>query len=235
MTEERHDEVRSLLAPYVLGAVSEEETALIRPHLASCEECTREADGLSAAASSLALAVAPAPLPAGFTERVMEQAAEGRPGTDRAGAPRPLWARWHTLGLAALAVVVALLGIGLVDARRDAARERDLLRAALEGSGMAVAGEGGAVGRMIPTSEGGLFVVAGLEPAPEGRDYQLWLLHDCGRRTCPPASGGTFDAADGVTVYETDRPLDEVAGVAVTVEREGGVEAPTSQPVISSV
>jgi hypothetical protein len=237
VTEDRHDEVRGLLAPYVLGAVTEEETALIRPHLVSCDECMREADDLSAAASSLALSVAPASLPAGFSERVLERAVEGRPAARAEAAPgrRPPWLRWQLGGLAALAAVGALLGIGLVDARRDADRERALLRAALERSAMAMAGEGGAVGRMVPTSEGAVLVAAGLEPAPEGRDYQLWLLRDCGETTCPPTSAGTFDGARGLVVYETDRSLDEVVGVAVTLERDGGADAPTTDPVIRTV
>jgi anti-sigma-K factor RskA len=108
-----------------------------------------------------------------------------------------------------------------------------VLRALLRERGMGLSGRNGAVGRMVPTSEGGLFVVAGLRPTPEGRDYQLWLLpRDCAG--CPPTSAGTFDVSDGVATLETERALDDVGGVAVTLEPDGGSPEPTSRPVISS-
>jgi anti-sigma-K factor RskA len=230
----RHEELAGLIGPYVLGAVSDEERELIRSHLMSCEDCMRDADAFEQVSSSLALAVEPEPLPRGFADRVLQQVSAERGAP--AGPPRPAWRRW--LGgrpaiYAALALLVVLLGAGLLDARRDQNRTELVLQALLRQRGMGLRGESGALGRMIPTSEGGLFVVAGLKPTPEGRVYQLWLLaRDCA--SCPPTSAGTFDVSDGVATVETERALDDVGGVAVTLEPDGGSPEPTSRPVISS-
>ena len=72
-------------------------------------------------------------------------------------------------------------------------------------------------------------IVKGLEPAPEGKDYQLWLLGDEA-----PVSGGTFDAEDGFIVLPTDLDAADFSGAAVSVEPDGGSEGPTTEPFLVS-
>ena len=236
MSARSHEELRQLVAPYVLGAVTGEEAALVRDHLVSCEECLAEADGYSTAASSLALAVPPEPLPRGFADRVLARVAEERPSAaeaDRRASPRSRWRLGRVLAYASAALVVGALALGLVDARRDEARARDLVEALVAGEGMELSGDG-AAGRVVPTERGGLFVVAGLDPAPDGRDYQLWVMEDCGGEPCAPESAGTFDASDEPVVVEINRPVEDVVAAAVTLERDGGAAAPTTDPVVTS-
>jgi anti-sigma-K factor RskA len=62
------------------------------------------------------------------------------------------------------------------------------------------------------------------------RDYQLWLLTPAG-----PVSAGVFKPTqDGAAVVQATYPLprDQLTGVAVTEEPEGGLPAPSGTPLI---
>jgi anti-sigma-K factor RskA len=59
----------------------------------------------------------------------------------------------------------------------------------------------------------------------------MWVIPKSGK----PASAGLFQSgSDGSAMHMRSGPVDVAAtgAVAVTVENEGGVEQPTSQPVI---
>ncbi|MCA1708987.1 MAG: zf-HC2 domain-containing protein, partial [Actinobacteria bacterium] len=103
-----HEEIRSLLAAYVMDAVPREEVPAIRAHVLSCEECWNEADSYADALGALAVSVDPAPLPVGFADRVVSEAMGDR---DRAtGRPaRPAWFRRAALSFAAGLAVVAIV------------------------------------------------------------------------------------------------------------------------------
>lgn len=221
-TNDGHEGIKELVAAYVLGALPREEEAAVRAHIASCDDCLAEADALGEIAAGLVHTVEPAELPSGFAvavmAKVLPEPAELRPRR------RFTAAAW--IGAAAL---VLGLGAGLIDARRELAERARLLTAALSEDGMTLSGPGGARGRMVPADGGGLFVVAGLDEAPEGRVYQLWLLDDG-----HPVSAGTFDVDGGVAGLEVAHSLEGVEGVAVTVEPEGGSAQPTGPRILAS-
>lgn len=79
------------------------------------------------------------------------------------------------------------------------------------------------------TSDGSVLVAVDLGEAPENRDYQLWLMKEG-----TPTPGDTFDVSGSVVIVESKHDLSEFDGAAVTVEPEGGSEAPTTEPVLSS-
>jgi anti-sigma-K factor RskA len=227
--ERSHEELKELIAAYALGAVPEEEIAVIRAHILSCEECMAEADGYVDATGALAFAVDPVELPAGFEARVLGRVHEGRPSR----APeRRLRRRWLSAPVLAAGVLVvallAVLTVGLLDARSDLSQHEGILTALLHEGGIEVEGEG-AVGRMVPTRTGGVFAVTGLREAPDAHTYQLWLIED-GEAT----SAGTFDVRDGISILETDRSLEGVDDVAVTIEPGDGSDQPTREPILSS-
>ena len=258
--EMSHDELRSLIAPYVLGAVSPEETEYVRAHIVACDECRAEADSYAKVVSSLATSVRDGPLPDGFIDGVMARAREESQGsaaltavasaepmvsaTDPASehaVVSPLVRPRRRVGVlaaaAALLLVAVLAGaliattIRLADVSSDLDQEREQLIALVEEQGGITLDDpaGESVGAMLPTQEGGIFLVHGLEDAPDERTYQVWLIEGG-----QPTSAGTFDPSDGVGTLETDRSLEGVEAVAVTVEPEGGSPAPTSDPVLSS-
>jgi hypothetical protein len=57
-----HEELRSLLAPYALDALDEDETQLLRAHLKVCSQCSREVEEYLEIAAKLASSPVPAPL-----------------------------------------------------------------------------------------------------------------------------------------------------------------------------
>lgn len=243
-----HDELKSLIAPYVLGAVSPEETEYVRAHIVACDECMAEADSHSTIVSSLAHSVDDEPLPDGFIDRVMARAHEESedsgaittaPPEHMVVSPlvRPRRRAGVLAAAAALLLVAVLAGsliattIRLADVRSDLDQEREQLTALVEEQGGMRLDDpaGESVGAMLPTQEGGIFLVHGLEDAPDERTYQVWLIEGD-----QPISAGTFDPSDGVGTLQTDRTLEGVDAVAVTVEPEGGSSAPTGDPVLES-
>ncbi|MFN2489579.1 MAG: anti-sigma factor domain-containing protein [Actinomycetota bacterium] len=230
----RHEDLKGLLAPYVLGALPPDEAATIRSHLMSCDECRDEVDDMAIAESSLALAVEPEPLPPGFADRVIARLERETPAAVPLRRERRAWSPLLVLSYAALVIVIAVLGASFLELRQEEARERRIVQALLRDEGMSLQGAG-AVARMVPTDDGGLFVAAGLDEAPEGETYQLWLIEgSCGSDQCPPISAGTFEPSDALAVVETERSLQDVEAVAVTIERDGGSEQPTGDPILSS-
>jgi anti-sigma-K factor RskA len=231
MTERTHEELRSLLAAYALGATDLNEMRVIRAHILTCEECMAEADAFTEATEALALSVEPVEVPPGFVDAVLAQVRQpdeapdpvAKPARVRRFNPRSL--AWGAASLAA----VALLAVGLIDARNDLAQERKVIQALLHSDGMTLRGQSGAAARMIPTADGGIFVADGLHEPPEGSEFQLWLI-DEGK----PISAGTFGISDGGVVLEIDDQLEGIDGVAVTIEPLGGSAGPTSDPILST-
>jgi len=71
--------------------------------------------------------------------------------------------------------------------------------------------------------------VHGLPPAAPDRDYQLWWVADEGRMV----SGGTFDPTPGEKVEMFSETMPErTQDVVITLEPEGGVEAPTGPEIL---
>ena len=227
MNDQRHEEIKGLLPAYALGAVTQEELRAIRDHIVSCDECMAEADAYGVATEGLALSVEPVAVPSGFADAVLGKVARPEP----AARPQPSpWNRWlAALGAASL-LIIGLLTAALIDARTDVERQEEVLAQILyDDRGMKLTGGGDAVARMIPTSDGGLFAATGLEEAPEGRTYQLWVIRDGA-----PEDAGTFEVADGTVVLEVENSLEDAEGVAVTIEQDGGAAQPTTDPIISS-
>jgi anti-sigma-K factor RskA len=72
-------------------------------------------------------------------------------------------------------------------------------------------------------------LIEDLPPLPEGKDYQLWYVNQDGA-----FSAGTFDSSGDGTVWRvlegTMRAGDQVG---VTVEPDGGSDAPTTDPIVA--
>jgi anti-sigma-K factor RskA len=69
--------------------------------------------------------------------------------------------------------------------------------------------------------------VSGLRAAPHGKTYEAWVIP----AGTAPRPAGLF-SGDGVVRLRTTVPQHAV--VAVTLERAGGVPAPTSSPILST-
>lgn len=238
MTDRTHEELKSLVAAYVLGALPPEEVGPVRNHILTCDECMAEADEHSSAIDSLALAVEPVGLPDGFADRVMAQIAPSAEAETAPAARRSLseWLRGKGLvvagGMAAVLLVgaVGVLGAGYLQTRQDLARTEDVLSALVHSAdGIELRGESGAAGELVPTNEGAVMAVAGLPEAPGSHVYQLWYMRDG-----QPVSVGTFETRDSVVVMELAESFEGYQDAAVTIEPRGGSRQPTSDPILTS-
>lgn len=224
-----HEEIRSLMAAYALGAIPEEEVPSIRAHILSCEECFAEAESYADTLASLSMAVDDVPLPEGFADRVLEQM-RGTTSTPASIRKRFRWSPAVAFAGAALSLLLVATSIALVDAIDDRDRYQDVLAAMVhDRDAIELSGAGGAEGVISQTDNGAVLVAVNLGEAPPDRDYQLWLMKDG-----VPTPAETFDVNDGVVIVESSQDLEGYDGAAVTVEPEGGSEQPTTEPVITS-
>ena len=228
-----HEEVKDMIASYVLGAVPEEEMPMIRSHIISCELCMEEAESYSRVTSSLAHAIDPVPLPEGFAERTLAKVGENRDSLQPASVPARRWSLGWVLSTAALVLVIVASAFVLWQTRSELDTNKQIVAALLEEEGVPLQGEG--VGRIVATEDGTKFVAEGLDPAPEGKVYQLWKMSDgCPTgNDCTIGSAGTFAVENGLVVADAEGSLSEFSEAAVTLEvRE--VDAPTTEPVMAS-
>lgn len=234
----QHDEIRDLLAAYALGSVPPDERRDIALHILTCEGCRTEVTDYEAVTGTLALATQPVEPPVGFTERVVGAAVGDRPSPATDAAPSR---RWGRLGLlAGAAVLVAILAVGVqvvvLEPRQESQRKEDVLALLASSDGISMTGDGDVIGRVSGTE----FAVAGIDSAPEGKTYQLWLMRGEGCPSDDPAecdlvSAGTFDTEDGVALVELEESAGSWEDAAVTIEDEDGAKYPTTDAVLHSL
>jgi len=224
-----------LTAAYSLDALDGLERERYEGHLATCEECREELASFWAVSGALAHAAGgPAPPPA-LRARILAQARSERPNVV------PLRPRWALPAAASVAAVAAVLALGLGLWGSSLSRELDRERTAQASVAEAVAivtdprartvPFAGADGHVVITSTGNAAVVlSGLARAPEGKTYALWVIAD---GIAHPA--GLFDGSDSRLVQKLSRSVPDEATVAVTLEDEGGVPAPTGAPLFQSL
>jgi anti-sigma-K factor RskA len=218
-------DVHALTAAYALDALDEREEREYEEHLRGCESCREELALFTDAATSLAYAVdAPAP-PAALRERILEAARSERAVV----VPlRPRRTVQYALGALAAAAAVAAVAFGLwAGSLSNRLEETEAVAEILADPNARSTELSGADGRLVVSGDGeAVLVVDGLGPAPSGKDYAVWVIEG---ETPRPA--GLFEDDD---VVQLDERVPDGAVVAVTVEADGGVDAPTSDPIFSA-
>ena len=236
--DETHDRLKELVAPYVLGAVPQNEMAFVRAHILSCDECMTEADSFAQVAEKLPLVVQPVALPKGFVERVLAAAGPAEESdTDQEASNvvslekrrRPSFA--SVMAAAAVLMAFAVMTVSLLQTRQDLHHQEVVVSALLRAGddSMGLQGTSGAVAKMVASNGHSSLVVAGLGEAPDNHTYQLWI-----QRNGEMQSAGTFDVEEGVAVLDTEWDLEEYEGAAITIEPAGGSPQPTSQPILAT-
>jgi anti-sigma-K factor RskA len=228
-------DLHDLTAAYALDALDADETKAYEAHLAQCEQCREELSSLSASATALAWAVDATPPPPALRERILATAAAERTNVVPLPARRP----WLVRATSAVAAVAACAAVGLgiwatslshsVD-RERAARAADAGALAIlsDPSSRRVALDGGSGVVAVDPSGQGVLVVDRLAAPPSGKTYEAWVIPPGGKA----AAAGLFEGGDGTTVVRLERSVARGSTVAVTVERAGGADAPTQQPVL---
>ena len=228
--------IHELTAGYALDALDPEERHAYEAHLPDCDRCREELTSFWQTAEALAVAASgPAPSP-DLRDRILAGARAERqvvvPFESRRGRSVPV------LAAAAAAAAVVALGVGLwasrlssdLDDARSALERERATAAVLADPGSRTVGLQAGEGRLVVSPDGqAVLVLDGLDPAPAGKTYEMWIIEDGNA-----AQAGLFPGRDGTDVEGLDGTVTEGDVVAVTVENEGGVKAPTSTPIVAS-
>jgi anti-sigma-K factor RskA len=218
-------DVHELTAGYALDALDPAERAAFEEHLGSCERCREELQGFWQASGALAHA-AGGPMPrAALRARILEQARNERSNVV------PLQRRRFVVpALSSAAAVAAVAAIALGLWATSLSRELDGAESELAVLGDPTArtyeSANGAADLVVTQSGEAALVVRTLAPAPAGKDYEIWVFEDG-----VPQRAGLFERP-GVALLE--RPVEPGQTVAVTLEPDGGVDAPTGAPVLTT-
>ncbi|MEU6860784.1 anti-sigma factor [Glycomyces sp. NPDC046736] len=236
-------DVHTLIGPWVLDAVDEDERTLVERHLTECAECAAEAAELRETVARLSDVTIAEP-PAGLRDRVLHAAHRTRQEAPPAPAPEPARARpqrrrvrmprWRlALGAAAIAVAAAFAGIVGTVAVLQSTTEQDRVATVLEAADAEVAyqeAEGGGRVTVIASEslDDAVVVVSDLAALSEDRAYQLWLVDAEGQQ-----SAGVMDPGDSSATMLVEG-LGDADLIGVTEEPAGGSTSPTL-PMIADV
>ena len=213
-------------APYVLGALTEEEHAEFVRHMDSCAVCREEVAALQVIASTLPAAAPQVAAPPELKRRVMatvQQEARVRRASESAGpvrghAPRSL--SWRpVLAVALVALVAALAVIAIVPG--GAGTHTKVISA-----------------KVIPASaEASLRLsakhaeldIARMPQLPANRVYEVWVER---AGAAHPTDALFTVTSSGSASVNVPGDLHGASAVMVTAEPRGGSRKPTSVPVI---
>jgi len=230
-------------AAYALGTLPPAERLEYERHLVACSECAVEAAAFARVAALLAHTAPPLTPSARLRDKVIEvvQVSGTRspeldfgfrdrlPHATQRQKPRAVLAPW-LLAAASLMIAVGLGGYS-VALRRAASEAKtvvvvlgasDLVRVELAGQPVAPR----AAARAFWSRSRGLVLTASnLPPLATGRIYQVWIVTG----QTPVGAGLLRPGADGVAhgVFATPSDVSTPVAMAVTIEPDGGVPAPT--------
>ena len=130
------------------------------------------------------------------------------------------------IGSAAVVVAVAL-GIWSLGLSRDLDDANSVLAVLSDPNARVHETADGEANLVVTPTGRAALVVRMLAPAPAGKDYEIWVFEDG-----VPQRAGLFEQP-GVTMLS--RKVAPGQTVAVTLEPDGGVDAPTSNPLFTAV
>lgn len=149
-------------------------------------------------------------------------------------AERRARARWRPMQLigavaAGAAILTGGIAIGTQLGADSQQQALGAIVAADDAQRAEVPVEGGGTATAIWSAELGQSVLLfeNVEAAPAGRNYQAWYIDGSG-----PRSAGVFQTAGGSTAVLLEGQMAAGDAVGVTIEPEGGSEAPTTEPIL---
>jgi Anti-sigma-K factor rskA/Putative zinc-finger len=223
--------LHELSAAYALDALDGDDLRAFEEHLAACGRCRDDVRSFRATAAALAYDVEIPPLPETLEHRVLDAARAERPNVvplrQRLAVPVA------ALGVAAAAAAIVLAVwashlSGSLDRERAAAKQKSAVIQILSDCTRTPAqGRNGSV-CVAPTRKA-VLIADDLERAGTGKTYEAWVV--TGQRAEP---AGLFQAGPGRHYLQLTRAVPDGATVGVTLERAGGVEAPTGAMVIQA-
>lgn len=211
--------IHELVAAYALDALDDSERREFEDHLAGCEQCAAEVEGLSDAAAALAcVPEGPAPPPA-LRDRVLERVHEDRHSNVVLLAPRRRFAL-PAVATFAVAAAAAAVVLGLWASSLSTSLDRKSAISSVLATGTRV--PMGTASQVVVGSNGQAVVVSSLGRAPAGKTYELWVIQGDAVR-----SAGLFSMGKTSSPVLLERRVPKGAHVGISIERSGGVSQPT--------
>ena len=231
--------IHELTAGYALDALDQDERNAYETHLAHCEQCQQELASFWTTTEALAVAASGPEPSAALRERIL---ADVRAEPLQNVVPFETRRRRVAPALGAVAAVAAVVALALGLWASSVSTELDETRTALARQQAAAAVLADPDARSVALAEGegrlvigpdgrAVLVVDGLGPAPSGKTYELWVVSP-GE---DPVPAGLFPGKDGRDVAPIDGTVASGQVVLVTLEDEGGVDAPTSEPIVGTM
>ena len=217
------DNQHELSALYALDVLDDEERAQYEEHLAECERCQVDLRGLREAAAGIGfLATGPSP-PAALRERVLERVRAEPINVTIIRSRRPSFALSIAAAVAVAATAAAVaLGVWAATLHHSLSHEQAAVSVLGDPHARRVPVQGVA-GSLVVAPSGKAALAVDLPAPPAGKTYEAWVI-----------DGGVhpdrlFDGAP--TLLE--RRVGRGTTVKVTLETAGGVDAPTTVPLLS--
>ncbi|HEX5086624.1 MAG TPA: anti-sigma factor [Nocardioides sp.] len=215
-------EIHALSGAYAVDALDGDERARFEEHLAGCADCRSEVDSLREAAALLAETSAATP-PAGLRDTVLTGITTVRPlPPEPAAAPvaapvvslRPRRRRRTVAWLAAAAAVVAIGGGAVVWQQVDEEQPSRIEQLQAAGDVQRYTlpvGDGSATVYRSEDLNEAAIVTKGVPPAPEGKEYVLWLQHG----TMMTPAGVLPTGSDNKVFFSGDAATADAAAVSI--------------------
>src|SRR5918995_1886138 len=218
-------DVHELTAGYALDALEPAERATFEEHLSSCVRVREERQGFWQVSGALAHAAGGRTPPASLRGRILEQARSERSNVVPLRRSRFVVPALSSAAAAA-AVAAITLGLWATSLSRDLDGAERQVAVLGDPSARTVESANGEADLVVTRSGDAALVVRTLAPAPEGKDYEIWVFEEG-----VPRRAGLFERP-GVALL--DRRVGPGQTVAVTLEEDGGVDAPTGAPILTA-
>jgi anti-sigma-K factor RskA len=230
-------DVHELTPAYALDALDVEEREAYEAHLGRCEQCRDELASLRETVGALAWGVESPPPPARLRERLLDAAAAERQNV----VPLPLRRPWAFRATAAAAAVAACAAVGLgiwaatlshslSNERSARAQDARAAQIVADPAARKIALRGGSGVLAVDPTGRAVLVVRQLPAAPAGKTYEAWVIPPGGT----PRRAGLFPGGGSTALVPLRQSVPRGSVVAATVERAGGVDAPTQTPVFTA-
>ncbi len=219
------DSPHELSAAYALDALDADELEAYETHLAGCDRCRDDVASFRATASALAYDVDLPPLPETLEHRIIAAARAERPNVVPLRQRLAIPAAALSAVAAVAAIVIGIWAIHLsnsLDHQRQIRKDqRSVIDVLSDCTRTPTQGSSGAI--CVAPTEKAVLIADSLPAASPDKTYEAWVI--TGKRVQP---AGLFRGGAGRKYVLLTKPVRAPAKVAVTLEKGGGVSAPTT-------
>jgi anti-sigma-K factor RskA len=220
-----------LAAAYALDALDGEELEAYETHLAGCEQCREDVASFRATASALAYDVDLPPPPETLEHRIIAAARAERPNVvpvqQRLALPAAALSGVAAVAAIAIGIWAIHLSNSLDHQKQIGKDQRSVIDILSDCSRTPTQGGSGAV--CVAPTEKAVLITDNLSPASPSKTYEAWVIN---KKRVQPA--GLFRGGAGRKYVLLTKPVRAGTTVAVTLEKRGGVTAPTTSILLKA-